>query len=214
MNVKKVYNVPQTGAVIPYLLALPDNYEGAENFPLVVFLHGSGERGDDGYTAGVHGFPRYAGEGKSYPFILVSPQCPKDKYWGSQLESLNFFLDYLIKEYRADACRVYLTGLSMGGMGTWLWAQSDPERFAAIAPVCGNGIFWYGEALKNIPVWAFHGDADECMPYGESVRMVKAVNDAGGCAKLTTYKGVGHGCWDLAYSDPELIKWLLSNKKK
>ena len=133
----------------PYVLALPQDYDALpdKRWPLVVMLHGAGERGDDYDVLCRHGFLRRAAAGEEFPFLLAAPQCPADKYWGGYIESLNDFLDGLFDRLRVDADRVYLTGLSMGGTGTWLWAMANPERFAAIAPVCGTGICWYGEAL-------------------------------------------------------------------
>ena len=176
-------------------------------------LHGAGERGDDYDVLCRHGFLRRAAAGEEFPFLLAAPQCPADKYWGGYIESLNDFLDGLLDRLRVDADRVYLTGLSMGGTGTWLWAMANPERFAAIAPVCGTGICWYGEALRQVPVWCFHGDKDDTVPLDESGRMVERVNERGGSARLTVFEGVGHDSWERAYAGSALADWLLSHRK-
>ena len=126
-----------------YLLYTPENWDKNKKFPLLVFLHGAGERGDDIALAGRYGPFKYAAEGKNYPFVMVAPQCKSNKYWGNYLESLDLFLDDIIEKYNIDEKRIYLTGLSMGGTGTWHWLMASPERFAAAAPVCGTGICWY-----------------------------------------------------------------------
>ena len=140
-------------------------------------------------------------------------RVPADKYWGGYIESLNDFLDGLLDRLRVDADRVYLTGLSMGGTGTWLWAMANPERFAAIAPLCGTGICWNGEALRQVPVWCIHGDKDDTVPLHESLRMVERGNERGGSARLTVFEGVGHDSWERAYAGSALVDWLLSHRK-
>ena len=210
---RDVYTVPETGMRWGYLRAMPaDAGRIHDRYPLVVFLHGTGECGN-GTTeldrVAVHGFPRYAREGTDYPFILVCPQLPEGKYWGAYIESLNLFLDYLIDTLLVDRKRIYLTGLSNGGTGTWLWGQANAARFAALLPVCGAGICWGVREMLRTPVWAFHGDADSCISCEESIRMVNGINALGGHARLTIYPGVGHGCWEYAYRDGEMIAWML-----
>ena len=200
-----------------YLQALPADYtETEKDYPLVIFLHGSGECGN-GTTeldrVAIHGYPRYAEEGKEYPFILISPQLPEGKYWGAYIESLNLFLDHLIDTLRVDTARIYLTGLSNGGTGTWLWGQANADRFAALIPVCGAGICWAAREMLNIPVWAFHGDCDGAIDCQESVRMVSAINRMGGDAKITLYPGTGHGCWIYTYVDEGLMNWMLEQHR-
>ena len=134
-----------------YLLYTPENWDESKKFPLLVFLHGAGERGDDIALAGRHGPFKYAAEGKNYPFVMVAPQCKSNKYWGNYLESLDLFLDEIIEKYNIDEKRIYLTGLSMGGTGTWHWLMASPERFAAAAPVCGTGICWYACRIAHKP---------------------------------------------------------------
>ncbi len=213
MNTKESYVVPQTGKHWGYLQALPADYaETDKDYPLVIFLHGTGECGN-GTTeldrVAIHGYPKYADEGRDYPFILISPQLDEGKYWGAYIESLNLFLDHLIDTLRVDKKRIYLTGLSNGGTGTYLWGQANADRFAALIPVCGAGIRWGVREMLNVPLWAFHGDCDECLDYMESVRMVEGINALGGHAKLTIYPGAGHGCWIYTYTDEELMNWML-----
>ena len=150
--------------------------------------------------------------GKEYPFICVAPQIPKDRYWGCYTESLVAFLDYICETLPVDLDRVYLTGLSMGGTGTWMFAMAERDRFAAIAPICGSGIYWFGEALINTPVMVYHGDCDEVVPIENSIEMVRSINKRGGNAQIKVLQGVWHNAWDAAYEGDELYTWLLSHK--
>ncbi len=193
-----------------YLLYTPENWDKSKKFPLLVFLHGAGERGDDIAFAGRYGPFKYAAEGKNYPFVMVAPQCKSNKYWGNYLESLDLFLDDIIEKYNIDEKRIYLTGLSMGGTGTWHWLMASPERFAAAAPVCGTGICWYACRIAHKPIWVTHGTADTVVPYDESLRMVEFLKKYGGEPILTTLEGVGHNAWDYAYTD-ELTDWFLKH---
>lgn len=198
-----------------YVVNLPKDYDENQAYPLVVFLHGAGERGDDLDRVCCHGYMKHVREkGAEYPFIFVAPQCPENKYWGCYTESLLAFLEDICATLPVDRDRVYLTGLSMGGTGTWMLAMAAPERFAAIAPVCGSGIYWLGGALKNVPVLAYHGDCDEVVPVMDSVQMVKSVNRNGGHAELRILHGVGHDAWNVAYEGDELYTWLLSHTRK
>lgn len=198
----------------PYVLNLPEGYDPQKKYPLVIFLHGAGERGDDLDVACRHGFMKHVREeGKTYPFLFVAPQCPLNKYWGCYTESLLAFLDDLCEKLPVDQQRIYLTGLSMGGTGTWMLAMAAPERFAAIAPVCGSGIYWYGEMLKEIPVYMYHGDCDEVVPIEESITMLRSVNKRGGNAQLEICYGVGHDAWNIAYAGDTLVNRLLQHKK-
>ena len=198
-----------------YAEYLPKNFDREQKYPLVMFLHGAGERGDDIDVAMRHGFMQHVrDEGREYPFIFVAPQCPAGKYWGCYTESLLAFLDFICETLPVDKSRVYLTGLSMGGTGTFMLAMAAPERFAAIAPVCGSGIYWFGEALSDVPVLMYHGDLDETVPIEESVEMLRAIHKRGGNAELRICYGVKHNAWERAYSGDELVNWLLSHKKK
>lgn len=197
-----------------YVKYLPKDFDKTKKYPLVVFLHGAGERGEDLELVCKHGFMRHVREsGKEYPFIFVAPQCPLKKYWGCYTESLLAFLDDVCKELPVDLDRVYLTGLSMGGTGTWMLAMADPERFAAIAPVCGSGIYWNTGYVSNIPIMMYHGDCDETVPIQNSIEMLKSVNKRGGNAQIKICYGVKHNAWDTAYAGDELVNWLLSHKR-
>ena len=197
-----------------YVTYLPKDYDENKKYPLVFFLHGAGERGDDLDVASRHGFMKHVREdGKDYPFIFVAPQCPHGKYWGCYTESLIAFLDHICDTMPIDREKVYLTGLSMGGTGTWMLAMADPDRFAAIAPVCGSGICWNAGILKDMPILIYHGDCDETVPIYESITMVKRISKCGGNAELKICYGIGHSAWDIAYAGDELTNWLLSHRK-
>ncbi len=195
-----------------YVKYLPKDYDETKKYPLVFFLHGAGERGDDPEVACRHGYMKHVRErGTEYPFIFVAPQCPDGKYWGCFTESLLAFLDYICEALPVDTDRVYLTGLSMGGTGTWMLAMAAPERFAAIAPICGSGIYWNGYALTKVPVMVYHGDCDEIVPIYDSISMVKSVNRHGGDAQIKILYNFAHDAWDIAYEGDELYTWLLSH---
>ena len=214
--VEKLFWENPKGQSFHYLRYLPRDLKPGEKRPLVIFLHGAGERGPaDGSE--LDRVLRYfwlgkAAGGEEFPFLMLAPQCPDGKYWGSYIESLNRFLDEALRTLPADAGRVSLTGLSMGGTGTWLWGLSDPERFSAFAPVCGTGVVWYGEQMVRKPVWAFHGDLDEIVPPEESLSMIRSINRRGGNARLTLFHGVGHDAWVGAYEGSTLMEWLTEKR--
>lgn len=196
-----------------YLLYLPDEYvKDGTKFPLVLFLHGSGERGSDVKKVERHGPPKLVSQGKKFPFILVSPQCPDGEGWDAF--ALNSLLDFIIENYKVDPSRVYLTGLSMGGFGTWDLAIRYPDKFAAIAPVCGGGDDSKVCALKNVPVWVFHGKLDNVVSPLESEKMVKALRDCGGDVQFTLYPDANHDSWTKTYENDEFYIWMLSKMKK
>jgi predicted peptidase len=194
-----------------YLLYLPKNYEETKSWPLMLFLHGSGERGSDLELVKKHGPPKLIGEGQSFPFIVVSPQCPEDERW--QPIELIALLDDLEKKYKVDPDRVYVTGLSMGGFGTWALAAHAPERFAAIVPICGGGETHWARNYGKLPVWAFHGAKDTGVPLRRSEEMIEAIKQRDGNVKLTVYPEAGHDSWTETYDNPQLYQWLLEQKR-
>jgi len=201
---------------IDYLLSLPDGYDQKEQqWPLMLFLHGAGERGDDLTKVKVHGPPKLVEQGKSLPFIVVSPQCPTGSRWSSpdQVGALIALLDEIVENYRVDESRVYLTGLSMGGHGTWTLASTCPERFAAIAPICGGGDRRMARRLKEMPIWVFHGAKDSVVPIAQSKEMVEAIKEAGGTVEFTIYPEANHDSWTATYDNPKLYDWFLSHRK-
>jgi predicted peptidase len=205
-----------------YLLFLPKGYDDDINkqWPLMIFLHGAGERGTNLTKVAAHGPPKIVTNRADFPFIVISPQCPTGAVW--EKEAIIALLDQSLKNYRADSERVYLTGLSMGGFGSWALAAAYPERFAAVAPICGGGntidilLPARGKeaALKSLPIWAFHGGKDPVVKLEESERMVDAFKRAGNSdVKLTVYPEAQHDSWTQAYNDEELYKWLLSHTR-
>ncbi len=196
-----------------YLLYLPADYgKSDKKWPLIMFLHGAGERGSKLENLKGQGLPKMIANGKNFDFIIVSPQCPKDIWWPEQTDVLIALLDEIEAKYHVDTDRVYLTGLSMGGFGTWTLAAQYPNRFAAITPICGGSERIIGPRLKKVPVWAFHGAKDNVVPLARSQEMVDAVKKAGGDAKLTIYPEADHDSWTEAYNTPELYEWFLSHK--
>jgi predicted peptidase len=197
-----------------YLLYLPAGYnDTSDRFPLVLFLHGAGERGDDLELVKKHGPPKLIAEGKDFPFICVSPQCPKESWWTTEARALLAMLDDLSEDYRIDEDRVYLTGLSMGGFGTWALAKEQPDRFAALAPICGGGDPEWAADIMHIPVWVFHGAKDGTVPLEKSREMVDALRAAGADPRFTVYPEAGHDSWTATYVDPAFYDWLLAQRR-
>ena len=198
-----------------YLLFLPKDYGEypQQKWPLILFLHGAGERGNDLNLIKAHGIPKIVEQRENFPFIAVSPQCPKHSWWPVEVEALNALLDDVIERYAVDTKRIYLTGLSMGGYGTWALATAYPERFAAIAPICGGGDPDEACALKDIPVWVFHGAKDAVVSVEESKKMVKALEDCGGDVRFTIYPEADHDSWTETYDNPELYVWFLRHSR-
>lgn len=196
---------------IDYLLFLPKGYAASkENFPLMLFLHGSGESGTNVAKVKKHGPPKIVESKPDFPFILVSPQSP-GRGWNN--ETLIGLLDDVCRKYRVDKRRVYLTGLSMGGYGSWSLAAAHPERFAAVVPICGGGDPATAKKLAKLPIWAFHGAKDPTVPVQKSRDMVEAIKAVGGNIKYTEYPEAKHDCWTQTYDNPELYKWLLKQKR-
>ena len=210
-------------AEVNYLLFLPKGYDAKaeRRWPLILFLHGAGERGTNIWKVATHGPPKNAAAQGDFPFIIVSPQCPEQQVWSNDM--LLALLDEIAAKYAVDTNRVYLTGLSMGGYGTWALGLTYPERFAAIVPICGGGQMIgvilssrdKGAALKSLGVWAFHGGKDPVVPLEESQRMVDALKKAGvPDVKLTVYPEAGHDSWTETYKNPELYEWLLKHERR
>ncbi|MCP4257791.1 MAG: prolyl oligopeptidase family serine peptidase [Planctomycetes bacterium] len=198
-----------------YLLYLPEDYsKKRQRWPLMIFLHGAGERGSDLKKVKVHGPPKIVENRKDFPFILVSPQCPKDDWWTEKVDVLINLVDDISARYKVDKKRIYLTGLSMGGYGTWALASAYPERFAAIAPICGGGSRIMSLRLKDIPIWVFHGAKDKVVPIDESEQMVNAIRNRGGDVKFTIYPDAGHDSWTESYDNQELYDWFLEHSKQ
>lgn len=202
----------EEGKGLSYLLYVPEEYNDTRDaLPLMLFLHGAGERGDDLEMLKKHGPPKQIAGGKAFPAIVVSPQCPKGVWW--DVDVLSGLLDDVCARYRIDADRVYVTGLSMGGFGSWALAAKSPERFAAVAPICGGGEPEWATKIKDIPIWVFHGAADSTVPLNRSEAMVDALKAEGAEVKFTVYPGVNHDSWTQTYDNPEFYKWMFEQKK-
>ena len=177
-------------------------------------MHGAGERGDDIEVVKKHGPPKLVDAGEDIQAIIVSPQCPTGEWWNNKVEALAALLDEIEASYRVDPDRIYVTGLSMGGFGSWALATEQPDRFAAIVPICGGAVLLSAFQLTKLPIWAFHGEADSVVPVEESRRMVEALQRFGSTqAKLTIYPGVNHDSWTQTYENPEVWEWMLSQKR-
>ena len=203
---RKDYNFDNIGTMGVWTW-YPENREGP--LPCILFLHGAGERGLDFETLCMQGLPKYLASGQEIPAVVVCPQCPQGYVWDNLVFQLDTILSDIRNNYPVDGQRISLTGLSMGGFGVWCYAITRPRMFFRLAPICGGGMNWRAAALKNLPVWAFHGQADDDVPRVYSEVMVDAVNQQGGDAVLTQFPGVGHNAWDPAYLSTDLIPWLL-----
>jgi predicted peptidase len=196
---------------LSYLLAEPD--EVAEPWPVVLFLHGAGERGDDLDLVTLHGPPKQARAGQQLPFLMVAPQCPDGSWWNWQTEALIALLDEIQAGHPVDPDRIYLTGLSMGGIGVWELAARYPDRFAALVPICGIGGPWFASRLARTPIWAFHNEDDQAVPVSGTTQVVEAIRAAGGEARMTIKPTGGHDSWTAAYDDPQLYAWMLEQHR-
>jgi predicted peptidase len=204
----------QVHVTLKYLIYLPADYDKQEKWPLILFLHGAGERGDNLDAVKRHGPPKLIEHGKQFPFIVVSPQCPNGHWWNNELVPLTALLDEIVAKYKVDPDRVYLTGLSMGGFGTWALAAYSPERFAAIIPICGGGEPLLTRVLRKMPVWAFHGGKDPVVPVKRSQDLIDALKKTNDEAKLTIYPEALHDSWSATYDNPEIYEWLLKHKRQ
>lgn len=204
------------GAKLHYWLYQPQGEKvESRKFPLVLFLHGAGERGDNLDKVLQHGPPMQIKKGKDFDAYVVSPQCPQKAWWGGGMcKQLDALITQICADHPIDASRIYITGLSMGGMGTMAMVQDYPERFAAAIPICGRGDVAQAAAMKDVPMWFFHGDADKTVPPTGTTQMVEAIKAAGGTkVKETLYPGVGHNSWTRTYDNPEVYEWLFKQRK-
>ncbi len=219
--VNRVHKDPAS-AESKYVVFVPHAYAAAESaekrWPVIMFLHGAGERGDDGQKQVTVGLgPAIRRREAQFPFVAVFPQCLANGRWQAESpdgERAMAILAEVEKEFRTDPDRVYLTGLSLGGMGTWSLGMKHPGRFAALAPICGRGDTSQAAAIAKLPIWCFHGDADRAVPVEGSRTMIAAVKEAGGSPRYSEFPYVGHNSWDPAYATGELYTWLLEQKRK
>ena len=195
-----------------YTVRFPEHFGEEKRHPVILFLHGAGTRWTGFGTLESNTISQYANSHEDFPFVLVMPLCNAET-WFDLWAQLKALVEQLQSTPWVDATRLYLTGNSMGGYGTWQLAMSVPEAFAAIVPVCGGGMYWDAKRLKEIPVWAFHGAQDKTVLPEESLHMVGKVNAFGGNAKLTLYPNNAHDAWTDTYSNPEVYAWLLEHTK-
>jgi len=215
------------GTVVKYRWSAPEKTEPGKTYPLVVFLHGAGERGDDNRAQLKHGvIPIIKGAEKlGKPVFLIAPQCPADRWWSPPapdrtalnaagepnplLEAVLGLVADIRENHPVDPKRIHVTGISMGGFGTWDLLGRAPGRIASAIPICGGGAPALAVKFKDVPIWAFHGQADEVVPVSATRNMIEALEKAGGKPKVTYYPGVGHDSWTRTYDNPDVIRWLL-----
>ncbi|MGB5273996.1 MAG: alpha/beta fold hydrolase [Flavobacteriaceae bacterium] len=199
-----------------YYLYYPEDYkvDSLEQFPLLLFLHGGGESGDSLVTVKRNGPPKLIARGKQFPFLILAPQNPhRTKWWNT--EAVIQLLDTIVTNNRVDKKRIYLTGLSRGGGAAWELAVQHPDKFAAMAVVCGMAPLPYAAWIdKKMPIWVFHGEEDESIPISESENMVKRLLGMGYQVRFTRYPGVGHDAWIQAYDTEELYEWFMEQARK
>jgi len=232
---KKTYT--KGNQFMPYRILLPQDYDTNRAYPLLLVLHGAGERGNDNEAQLKHGADLFLKTEvrQDYPAIVVFPQCAQDGYWSNvdrergeakftftfssngaptpQMETLQNLVADLTKRYNVDLSRIYVGGLSMGGMGTFEIVRRNPKLFAGAFAICGGAHPDTASKMINTPFWIFHGDSDKVVAYEHSVLIVAALKAAGAKVKFTTYDGVGHNSWSKAFEDKQLLPWLFSNKK-
>jgi predicted peptidase len=230
-----VYQSPGSNDSLPYRLLKPKSVEPGMKYPLVLFLHGAGERGDDNKIQLVHGADQFARDDRreQYPAFVVFPQCPTgqrwvESDWGLQTGRGEFddepsdpmrltleLVDQLAKDLPIDTDRLYVTGLSMGGMGTWFAAQAEPKRFAAMLEICGGGDPTWADRYAGIPIWIFHGQADGAVPIARNREMVAALTAVGHHPELRyiEYPGVNHNSWTQTYKRDDVFEWLFAQHK-
>lgn len=209
------------GTESKYVVYIPRGYTAESNaskrWPVILFLHGAGERGDDGKKQVTVGLgPALRKRESESPFVAIFPQCRSGGSWRADSpdgERAMTILSEVEKEFRTDPDRIYLSGLSMGGMGTWSLSMKYPDRFAALVPICGRGDIEQASKIAKLPIWCFHGDADRAVTVEGSRTMIAAIKEVGGNPKYTEYPGVGHNSWDAAYATPELFPWLLEQRR-
>lgn len=236
---EKALYVTATGDTLPYRILYPENYKPGKKYPLVLFLHGAGERGNDNELQLKHGSRMFldAKNRKKYPAIVIFPQCPAENYWASvnvdrNQKPINFVFDYnnpphwpltasvdLVKKFidegKADPDRIIVMGLSMGGMGTFEAISRNPGLFSAAVPICGGGDTTFcSRYAGRLPLWVFHGSEDNVVLPAYSRAMVAQLKSLHATVRYTEYEGVGHDSWEKAFAEPKLLAWMFSQKQK
>ncbi len=198
---------------LSYILQFPADYAPEQAYPLLIFMHGAGTRGEDMDKLKDNPFFRIINQYDNFPFIVAAPLCAADT-WFDVLETVNAWAAEMAKHPMVDADRVYLIGASMGGYAVWQMAMSQPSLYAAAVPICGGGMAWNVPRMKPVPVWAFHGDSDPVVHPEQSQAMVNALTACGGEAKLTVYPDCGHDAWSATYGNIAVFEWLLSKVRQ
>lgn len=206
---------------LPYLLHAPRQAPETESrqWPAILFLHGLGESGHDPALLLGQGLPQYVSAHPQFPFYVIAPQCPRNTWWPEIKDGIRALIDECIDLYPIDSKRLYLTGISMGGYGAWYYGVTWPHLFAAIVPICGGGYWFHGfpervKALKDVPVWAFHGALDDVVPLSESAQLVSELRTVSENALFTVYPYAAHDAWTATYHNPQLYEWLLSHQQR
>ena len=207
---EKEFVSEKTGKKLKYLAYSPKKNE---NVPLILYLHGAGSRGDELSSMSPVGPVGELENGRRIPARIVAPQCYGDT-WFELFETLIDFAETVSKESGVDKSRIYLTGVSMGAYAAWQLAMTKPDMFAALVPVCGGGMYWNAERLKNMPVWTFHGALDDDVYPDESIKMVYRINKSGGKAKITVFEKADHNAWDPAYALDDMWDWMFEQSKE
>ena len=209
---EEAFNIQQN---LNYRIFLPKDYSKDKKYPLMVCLHGAGERGTDLDKACNIGIPSYITKGMmSLDCIVLAPQCENNKIWNHYVFVLKELIEKICNEYNVDEDKITMTGMSMGGYGTWEFALTFPHMLAGIAPICGGGVAWRASALKGMPIWAFHGNADNVVSIEQSIDMVNSARKNGALVKFTIFDNVQHNSWDEAYLETKVIDWLLKQDRK
>lgn len=203
----------EKGLSFPYLLYIPQDRKKDERLPLIVSLHGAGERGDDLDVLLKQGAPRLFCQGKAPRCALLAPLLCENDVWIARVHELKKLIDAVVKVNKFDEDRISVTGYSMGGFGTWQLAALYPQAFSAIAPMCGGGMSWQVIVLEKMSVWAFHGDKDAIVPIGNSYDMVDALSRVNANVRFTILHGITHNCWDFAYDETRVLQWLVEQNR-
>jgi len=206
------FTVELNGKSISYLLSVPKNYSEKRKWPLLLYLHGASLRGNNLQQLKRYGPPALIARGKELPLIVLSPQCPAGQNWNNS-EQLIQLLDHVLAQLDVDTDRIYLSGVSLGGAGAWKLALDYPERFAAVAPICGFGDAELADKLSGVPIWAFHGAKDKIVPVSSTDRLIEAIRKAGGSPKYTRYTNDGHYIVSKVYGKEPLFEWLLEQRR-
>ncbi len=209
----KEYFTSSTDITLGYALTLPTDYKEGEHLPMIVFLHGVGERGNDIDLVEVNGIPKLFmpdNDYRGYRVITLSPQCPVEYGWNKLTAELMELIEGIAEKYGADRTHIALTGISMGGFGTWEMAMTYPHYFSCICPICGGGSTWRAGKIAHLPTRVFHSEFEKVVPVQHSIDMVNAVNACGGKAELVLYDSEDHNCWDRTYTDTDIIPWLMT----